>query len=138
MVSKFKRVNGFLGLSLLSVVLLTGCVGEEPKPEIYMEPGVEVVYLDDLELQGKVYFIDLKIGEFIALGSDIEHNDYDIHWDIISDNTNIGFVTAPDYDEKGNLTAFSGITAMNEGRCIVTLKERDGNNIAYFEVKISR
>ena len=127
-----------LGL-LLVVVPLTGCSnGDQDKPSIYVEPNVKILYLNDLELQGKVHFLDLKAGEYFVLGSGVEQEDYSVGWNIISENPNIVFVNSPVYDDKGYLTSYFGLTAMNEGHCVVTLKERNGSGIAYLDITVSR
>lgn len=117
---------------------LTACSGEEnPKPNIYVDPNAQVLYLNDLELQGKVHFLDLKAGEYVALGSNVEQEDYSVKWTIVSENPDIVFVNPPVYEEE-YLTSYFGLTAMNEGHCIVSLKETDGTNVTYLDITVSR
>lgn len=137
MFSSFKTLIIIL-FGLLLIAPLAACSGEEePKPNIYVDPNVQVLYLNDLELQGKVHFLDLKAGEYVALGSNVEQEDYSVNWTIISGNPDIVFVNPPVYEEK-YLASYFGLTAMNEGHCIVSLKETDGSNVTYLDITVSR
>lgn len=137
MFSSFKTLIIIL-FGLLLIAPLTACSGEEnPKPNIYVDPNAQVLYLNDLELQGKVHFLDLKAGEYVALGSNVEQEDYSVKWTIVSENPDIVFVNPPVYEEE-YLTSYFGLTAMNEGHCIVSLKETDGTNVTYLDITVSR
>lgn len=123
----------------IPVTLSTGCTSmNTPAPEVFIEPNAKVLYLDDLEMQGKVHFIELKMGDYVLLGSNKEHDDYHIEWNVTSSMPNVIYVNPPVYDEENNLTSFFSLTALVEGKSTITIKGSDNNDVAYIEFTVSR